>query len=184
MSRAQLVIRNARVLDGTGAPSFEADVEVREGRIASVGRGGDAREEIDARGAVLSPGFVDTHTHDDGALLRHPGMEFKLAQGCTSVVIGNCGFSAAPHRPDAESTPGGAGLFPGLEMDWTDLAGYFSAVERVPQSAHPKDYFYLSSYLQHQYELQDEHRFLRLSRYAHGECSLLSPIFPLQIVSL
>ena len=101
MSRAQLVIRNARVLDGTGAPSFEADVEVREGRIASVGRAGDAREEIDARGAVLSPGFVDTHTHDDGALLRHPGMEFKLAQGCTSVVIGNCGFSAAPHRPDA-----------------------------------------------------------------------------------
>ncbi len=131
MSRAQLVIRNARVLDGSGATPFDADVEVRDGQIARIGNAGDARHEIDARGRVLAPGFVDTHTHDDGALLRHPGMEFKLSQGCTSVVIGNCGFSAAPNGPDAGGAPGSGGLFPGLETDWTDLAGYFSAVERV-----------------------------------------------------
>jgi len=131
MGLAQLTIRNARVLDGSGGPAVEADVEVREGRIHQVGRAGDAREEIDARGDVLAPGFVDTHTHDDGALLGHPGMEFKLAQGCTSVVIGNCGFSAAPNLPGGSGAPGSGGLFPGMETDWTDLAGYFRAVERV-----------------------------------------------------
>ncbi len=132
MSRADLVIRNASVLDGTGAPAFEADVVVRGGRIAEVGSAGaDGREEIDAGGQTLAPGFVDTHTHDDGALLRYPGMEFKLAQGCTSVVIGNCGFSAAPRRPGAAGTPADAGLFSGMDADWTDLAGYFQALERV-----------------------------------------------------
>ena len=83
MAQPELVIRGARVVDGSGGPAFQADVEVRDGRIASVGRGAAGRRELDARGRVLAPGFVDTHTHDDAALLRHPGMEFKLAQGCT-----------------------------------------------------------------------------------------------------
>ena len=133
MTGADLVIRNAHILDGSGAPAFEGDVAVRDGRICRLGSGGQAREEIDAAGLVLAPGFVDTHTHDDAALLRHPGMEFKLAQGCTSIVIGNCGFSAAPHQPDASGAPANAGLFAGLGATWTDLAGYFEQVER----AHP-----------------------------------------------
>ena len=136
MSRASLSIRNARILDGGGGPAFEGDVEVRDGRIERIdAASGSAPEShapvLDAQGSVLAPGFVDTHTHDDGALLRYPGMEFKLAQGCTSVVIGNCGFSAAPHAPRAPGAPGNAGLFSGLEADWTDLAGYFRAVDRV-----------------------------------------------------
>lgn len=131
MARADLAIRNARVLDGSGAPAFDADLEVREGRIARIGTAGDARETIDAAGQILSPGFVDTHTHDDAALLLHPGMEFKLAQGCTSVVIGNCGFSAAPHRDDRAAAPGGQGLFSRLRTDWTDLEGYMASVDRV-----------------------------------------------------
>jgi N-acyl-D-amino-acid deacylase len=130
MQRADLVIKGARVLDGSGGPAIEADVAVRDGRIHSVGSSGPARREIDADGAVLAPGFVDTHTHDDAALLQYPGMEFKLAQGCTSLVIGNCGFSAAPAR-SAQGAPGSAGLFAGLDTPWTDLAGYFRAVERL-----------------------------------------------------
>ncbi len=128
MSEATLAIRGARILDGSGGPAFDGDVEVRDGRIYSVGAAGSAAREIDAEGLILAPGFVDTHTHDDGALLRYPGMEFKLAQGCTSVVIGNCGFSAAPHRPEA-GPPGRAGVLAGVQPDWADFAGYAQAVE-------------------------------------------------------
>ena len=94
-----LVIRNARILDGSGGPGFSGDVEVSEGRIATVGTAGSGKREIDAHGLVLSPGFVDTHSHDDGAFIRYPGMEFKLAQGVTSEVSGNCGSSTIPNEP-------------------------------------------------------------------------------------
>ena len=95
-----LAIRNVRVLDGSGGAAFAADVEVDGGRITSVGRAGAAKREIDGKGLCLAPGFIDTHAHDDGAFFRYPGMEFKLAQGVTTVVSGNCGFSAIPGRSD------------------------------------------------------------------------------------
>jgi N-acyl-D-amino-acid deacylase len=125
-----LAIRGARILDGTGAPAFEGDLGVRGARIEAVGalRDGGARREIDAAGLVLAPGFVDAHTHDDGALLAHPGMEFKLSQGVTSVVIGNCGFSAAPRLAGRAPAPAAAGIVGGGD-GWSDLAGYFAAVE-------------------------------------------------------
>ncbi len=129
MADPGLVIRNARILDGSGASAVPGDVEIRDGRISSVGSATTGQHEIDAAGHVLSPGFVDTHTHDDAALLRYPGMEFKLAQGCTSLVIGNCGFSAAPNRPEGKEPPGSGGLFRGVKAEWEDLAGYFDAVE-------------------------------------------------------
>src|SRR5688500_12867575 len=98
---ADLAIRNVRILDGTGGPAVEGDVEVTAGRISAVlpATASAAPIEIDGSGQVLAPGFVDVHTHDDGAFLRHPDLAFKLAQGCTSLVIGNCGFSAAPAVP-------------------------------------------------------------------------------------
>lgn len=124
-----LAIRDVRIVDGTGAPAFEGDVAVEGGRISHVGHVRGAREDLDGRGLVLAPGFVDVHTHDDGALLRYPGLEFKLAQGCTSLVIGNCGFSAAPATPGATPT-GGAAMFGG-QPDWADLAGFADAVNAV-----------------------------------------------------
>ena len=88
-----LIFRNVNILDGTGAPAFAGDVSVSEGRINEVGSVVEglaaAGKEIDAAGATLSPGLIDTHAHDDGAFFRHPGMEFKLAQGVTTVVSGN-----------------------------------------------------------------------------------------------
>ncbi len=125
---ADLVIRNATVIDGTGSAGFKADVAIDGDRITTVGdvaENGD--REIDAAGRVLAPGFVDVHTHDDGALLRHPGMEFKLAQGCTSLVIGNCGFSAAPAIPGQE----GPSELIGVEPTWTDYASFSAAVTNV-----------------------------------------------------
>jgi N-acyl-D-amino-acid deacylase len=126
-----LVIRNAAIVDGTGAPARPGDVAVTDGRIARVGSvSGAARREIDAGGKVLAPGFVDTHAHDDGALLRYPGMAFKLAQGVTTVVVGNCGFSVAPATRAAEPLIAGSAILNvgDTPIAWTDLAGYAAAV--------------------------------------------------------
>lgn len=126
-----LVIRNVRIFDGTGSDAIEGDVAIEADRIAAVGTLGaevsTAAETIDGAGLCLSPGFVDVHTHDDGALLRYPGMEFKLAQGCTSVVIGNCGFSAAPAAPGQNEPSGLIGVVP----TWSDFAGFSAAVSEV-----------------------------------------------------
>jgi N-acyl-D-amino-acid deacylase len=129
-----LVIRNARLLDGTGSPAFLGDLAVDGERIAALGSVPTAgRREIDARGQVLCPGFIDTHSHDDGALLRVPAMRFKLAQGCTTVVTGNCGFSVAPATQEAgrmvtESAILALGDVP---ADWDDLDGYRAAVAKA-----------------------------------------------------
>ena len=124
---AELAIRNVRILDGSGGPAVEGDVAISGDRITAVGQigaGGDAEVDIDGGGLALSPGFVDVHTHDDGALLRHPGMEFKLAQGCTTVVIGNCGFSAAPAAIGQRD----ASNLIGTPPTWSDLAGFAAEV--------------------------------------------------------
>lgn len=127
-----LLIRNASILDGTGAAARPGDVGIAGGRIVDVGDARDrARREIDAAGQILAPGFIDTHTHDDGAMLRYPGMEFKLAQGVTTCVLGNCGFSVAPGTRAARGLIEGSAILSVGEtpVDWTDLAGYMQAVE-------------------------------------------------------
>ncbi|MEC9286102.1 MAG: D-aminoacylase [Pseudomonadota bacterium] len=126
---ADLLIRNATVYDGLGGEPFEANVAVEGTRISAVGDAVSARREIDAGGIALAPGFIDTHSHDDGAFLRHPDMGFKLAQGVTTVVAGNCGFSAIPAEPSADSNTASGGILAGLgDADFTDLVGYFDAV--------------------------------------------------------
>jgi N-acyl-D-aspartate/D-glutamate deacylase len=122
-----LAIRNVQVLDGTGTPPRQADVGVDGGRIVDVGTVGAARTEIDGCGACLAPGFIDTHAHDDGAFFRYPGMEFKLGQGVTTVVSGNCGFSAIPADPAKDSVAASGGILAGVEGEFTDLDGYFAA---------------------------------------------------------
>ncbi len=121
---ADLAFRNATVIDGTGSPGIRADVEVTGDRITRVGAAGAAAREVDASGLVLCPGFVDTHSHDDGAFLRYPGMEFKLAQGVTSEVSGNCGFSTIPNEPGRTYMPGDIA---GPGSTWTGLDSYFEA---------------------------------------------------------
>ena len=129
-----LVIRNVNILDGLGSEAVHGDVAVAGDMIAEVGTvTGTGHREIDGEGRYLSPGFIDTHAHDDGAFFRHPGMEFKLAQGVTTVVSGNCGFSAIPQDPSQDSVAASGGILAGLEGDFTDLDGYFAAaLERGP----------------------------------------------------
>ena len=102
--RCDLLIAGGTVFDGQGGPGIRADVAITGERIAAVGdlTGWRAEETVDAAGQAVAPGFIDTHTHDDMALLRPAGIPEKTAQGVTTVVIGNCGVSAAPFGPRDE----------------------------------------------------------------------------------
>jgi N-acyl-D-amino-acid deacylase len=122
-----LTIRNVSILDGLGGDAFVGDVGIKDGKISEIGDAGSGVEEIDGKGQCLAPGFIDTHSHDDGAFFRHPGMEFKLAQGVTTVVAGNCGFSAIPIDPDVDPGRASGGILAGLEGSFSDLDGYFDA---------------------------------------------------------
>ena len=98
-----LLIQQARVVDGSGAPSFVADVAIDGDTIAQVGTlaSPQARVIIDGTGLTLAPGFIDLHTHSDYTLLVNPLAESKVHQGVTTEVIGNCGSSPAPLGDEA-----------------------------------------------------------------------------------
>jgi len=131
-----LLVRGATVIDGTKAPRFEADVGVRDGRIAAIGdlAGQTAREVIDGTGRVLAPGFIDSHTHDDQAVLTQADMSFKVSQGVTTVIAGNCGISAAPLRADMDLPMPLALMDAPREQRFTSFAGYLDALRRTPSS--------------------------------------------------
>src|SRR5437867_2215533 len=100
-----LVIRNGLIVDGTGSPAREGDVAIEGERVVAMGKGLAAgKEEIDARGNVIAPGFVDAHTHMDVFLVRYPHGNPVVNHGVTTVVIGDCGASAAPIPDGAEPT--------------------------------------------------------------------------------
>src|SRR5215204_1478949 len=94
-----IVIRGATLVDGTGAPPTSADVAINDGVIVAVGRVGRGRREIDADGALLTPGWVDPHTHYDGQVTWDDQLEGSAANGVTTVVMGNCGVGFAPVPP-------------------------------------------------------------------------------------
>jgi N-acyl-D-amino-acid deacylase len=105
MTNYDLILRRARVVDGSGREAETLDVAVSNGRIAAIAPSvsATARTEVDAEGLVLAPGFIDTHTHDDTSVIETPDMLPKISQGVTTVIVGNCGISAAPVRLKAES---------------------------------------------------------------------------------
>jgi N-acyl-D-amino-acid deacylase len=140
-----LVIRGGTVVDGTGAASREADVAIDDGRIAAVGRvAARGREEIDARGCAVTPGFVDVHTHYDGQATWDAELAPSCWHGVTTVVLGNCGVGFAPAAPDrhdwliglmegVEDIPGSA-LADGIRWSWESFPEYLDALERLPRT--------------------------------------------------
>ncbi|NUK74288.1 D-aminoacylase [Streptomyces lunaelactis] len=137
-----LVIRNARVIDGTGGPSYRADVAIADGRVAEIRREGEGTgprptgtRTLDAAGLALSPGFIDMHAHSDLALLRDPAHEAKAAQGVTLEVLGQDGLSYAP-VDDATLTEvrkaitGWNGDGSDIDFDWRTVGEYLDRLDR------------------------------------------------------
>ena len=95
-----LLIKNARIIDGSGSPWYRADLAVKDGRIAAIGRiTENAEMVVDAQDKYLAPGFIDIHSHSDGSILKCPSNESRLLQGTTTELTGNCGDSMAPTGP-------------------------------------------------------------------------------------
>src|ERR1700712_2443226 len=147
-----LKITGGTVVDGTGADRFPADVGIKDGRIVEVrrrsgddaGLEGEAAETIDATGRIVTPGFVDIHTHYDGQVTWDPLLTPSTFHGVTTVVMGNCGVGFAPAKPDehewliglmegVEDIPGAA-LSEGIQWGWESYPEYLDAVDQLPKA--------------------------------------------------
>lgn len=134
------LIKNARIIDGTGSPWYRGSLGIKGERIVYVGqdRPLNTLETIDAGGQVVTPGFVDVHTHDDLAVLKKPVHSPKLLQGVTSAVLGNCGFGGAPvayaHRSKlAEYIAPVLGTYPN-KFSWCSFQSYLEDLSENPAS--------------------------------------------------
>ena len=136
-----IVIRGGTIMDGTGKPAFSGDVAIAEGRITGVGgKQGPARREIDATGLMVTPGWVDVHTHYDGQAMWDPLLAPSCWHGVTTVLFGNCGVGFAPvkkhHRQALMDLMEGVEEIPnpvlaaGLTWEWESFPDFMDALER------------------------------------------------------
>jgi N-acyl-D-aspartate/D-glutamate deacylase len=140
----RIIVSGGRVADGTGADLFEADVAIENGRIVEIGTGLEGDTVLDARGAVVAPGFIDMHTHYDAQLFWDPACTPSSWHGVTTVIIGNCGFALAPNRPEnreklvqmlveLEDMPANV-LNAGIDWSFESFAEYLASVEALRPS--------------------------------------------------
>src|SRR3954463_6004994 len=139
-----LVIRGATIADGTGGPTFAGDVAVDSGILTEVGTvDGRGHRELDGDGMIVTPGWVDIHTHYDGQVSWDPELSPSSWHGVTTVVMGNCGVGFAPVRPDGhdflielmegvEDIPGTA-LHEGIDWSWESFPQYLDALDATPR---------------------------------------------------
>ncbi len=138
-----LVIRNGTIVDGTGAPAFVGDLAIDDGRITAIGVVGDAHRELDATGLLVTPGFVDIHTHFDGQATWDRHLTPSCWHGVTTAILGNCGVGFAPVRPErhqelidlmegVEDIPGTA-LSDGITWGWESFGEYLDVLDAMPR---------------------------------------------------
>jgi len=152
MSDFDLIVKDGIVVDGTQSQRYRADVGVRDGRIAAIGRlqASQARRVLDASGMIVAPGFIDLHTHYDAQLFWDPYLTLSGWHGVTSVVIGNCGFGFAPIVPElrersmltmtrVEAIPYES-MKRGLPWDWITYPEFLDSVDRRPKAVNVLPY--------------------------------------------
>ena len=139
------VIRGGSILDGTGADAFTGDIAIDGERLTAVGgKAGPGKREIDADGLLITPGWVDVHTHYDGQATWDPVLAPSSWHGVSTILFGNCGVGFAPVRKDhrsglidlmeaVEDIPGTA-LHEGLNWDWESFPDFLDALERLPRA--------------------------------------------------
>lgn len=141
-----IIIKGGRIVDGSGAPAFTGDVAIQNGVVAEVASSIDApaTRVVDATGMLVTPGFVDIHTHYDAQATWDPFVTPSGWHGCTTVVMGNCGVGFAPCKPEnrqwlinvmegVEDIPGSA-LTEGIQWDWESFPEYMDALEKLPRT--------------------------------------------------
>lgn len=144
-----LIIRNGTIVDGSGGEPFTGDVAVHQGTIVAVGRlqaGASAARAIDAAGKIVTPGWVDVHSHMDGQATWDPLLSPAANHGITTLVMGNCGIGFAPCKPtaedrdrliavveDVEDIPGAA-LHEGVTWAWETFPEYLDAIDKLPRA--------------------------------------------------
>jgi N-acyl-D-aspartate/D-glutamate deacylase len=140
-----IVIRGGTIVDGTGAAEFSGDLAISDGKIAELGgKIGPGRREIDSNGLLVTPGWVDVHTHYDGQATWDPVLAPSSWHGVTTILFGNCGVGFAPVRPEhrnglidlmeaVEDIPGTA-LHEGLNWEWESFPDFLDALDRLPRT--------------------------------------------------
>jgi N-acyl-D-amino-acid deacylase len=161
MENFDTIIRGGTVVDGTGQPRFKADIGLRDGRVAEIGRlhNATAGQILDAEGKIVAPGFIDVHTHLDGQIFWDPYCTTAGWHGVTSVVLGNCGFGFAPCAPELrdrtmlmmtrnEQIPFNS-MKEGMPWDWTTFPEYMDSVDRTPKGVNCIAYMPVSPLMVH-----------------------------------
>ncbi len=146
-----LIIKNGAIIDGSGAARFNADIGIKDGIITTVGSvDGDATEVIDAKGQVVTPGFIDGHTHMDAQISWDPLGTCSVWHGITTVVMGNCGFTLAPcaakdkhlvvRNLERAEDISGAAMEAGIDWTWETYPEYLDALEKLPKGINYSGY--------------------------------------------
>lgn len=176
-----LLVKNGMIVDGSGLPRYRGDIGVKDGKIAEIGRlGGSATETLDAEGHVVSPGFVDGHTHMDAQIFWDPIGTSSCYQGVTSVVMGNCGFTLAPCR-EAEADLvfrnleraediSRAAMLAGIKWRWESFPEFLDVLETLPKGINYAGYMghcALRTYVMGQRAFTDEASEDDLARMVH-----------------
>ena len=128
------VIKNVRLIDGSGTPWYRGDIGIQGGRIRKIGRITQAEQVVDGKDCYAAPGFLDIHSHSDTTLMEYPQAESRILQGITTEIGGNCGLSAAPVSHDAQRREMLRAYVGDLSYEWNTVGEFLAQMEQIPIS--------------------------------------------------